>query len=184
MHCVRNFKKENKWVAFLDIDEYLFAPSFRPLPEVLQDYEEFGAVGVHWATYGTSNVTVPDGEKLADHLVMRAPLNFEYNQYLKPIAQVKYVHRFFYPHCCLLKGPMITVDENKENTFGEPISSKISFEKLRINHYWSRDLHYFFNAKIPRQEGWFAKDSKYRDGRIQIEKEMNAVYDPILSGMK
>lgn len=173
--CVRKRQRNNKWVAFLDTDEFLFNPDFQPLPKVLEEYEPYGAVGVHWVCYGTSNVSVPEGERLLDHLVMRAPLDFSWNQHFKTIAQIRSVADVTNPHHCLLRKGCFIVDENKEDTQGSHISGKISVGKLRINHYWSRDLDYFHRVKLERRERWKDETS------IQSESKMNDVFDPILS---
>jgi len=178
IHCVYNCQKTDQWVAFLDSDEFLFNPDFRPLTEVLKEYEDYGAVGVNWVTYGTSNVTVPEGERLLDHLLYRAPLNIDFNFHLKTIAQVAYVRRITSAHFCLLKGNKIAVDETKEPVNG-PFGNKISVNKLRINHYWVRDQNFFHNVKIPRQERWLKRP--LREEKIEMEKQYNAVYDPILA---
>lgn len=182
--CVKRYRNQNNWVAFLDTDEFLFSTDFRSLPTVLEEYKDYGAVSVHWACYGTSQTSVPEGEGLLEHLVMRGPLNFIYNEMFKTIAQVKYVSGLSNPHTCIMKRGHIIVDENKVDTHKSSVSKNISFDKLRINHYWSRDLDYFYQVKIPRQQQWNDPSEEYRNGRIQIEKEMNQVYDPILIDWK
>jgi hypothetical protein len=36
---------DSRWIAFIDIDEFLFSPSGRPLPEILRDFEPYPGVG-------------------------------------------------------------------------------------------------------------------------------------------
>jgi hypothetical protein len=40
-HCLEHHGTESRWIAFLDIDEFLFSPTMRPLTEILPDYEEW-----------------------------------------------------------------------------------------------------------------------------------------------
>ena len=53
-HCVREHGAESRWIAFIDLDEFLFSPTGRPLPEILAEYERWPAVGVNWAVFGPS----------------------------------------------------------------------------------------------------------------------------------
>ena len=55
-------RHDARWIAFLDIDEFLFSPGGASLPDVLRDYEEFPGVVVNRAEFGPSgHMTKPDG---------------------------------------------------------------------------------------------------------------------------
>ncbi len=183
MDCIKNFAIENKWVAFIDTDEFLFCPKGGKLTEFLKENENFPAIGVNWIIYGTSNLNVPAGEKLTDYLVWRAPTEYDGekqgNRHIKTIAQVKYVKKIDNPHFCFLHNQMQSADENG-NPIHEARSDYVSVNKIRINHYWSRDLIFFYSIKLPRRLRW----GNDWDNQVQIEKELNAVYDPILSSLK
>ncbi len=43
-----------RWTAFIDIDEFLFSPTGKSLPETLKEYENHAGVIVNWQCYGTS----------------------------------------------------------------------------------------------------------------------------------
>lgn len=47
---------------------------------------------------------------------------------------------------------------------------------LRINHYWARDMEFFFNVKIERVRQVGADWQNI----VKMEKTFNSVYDPIL----
>ena len=38
--CLEQHGREARWIAFLDMDEFLFSPTRRPLSEVLTAYEQ------------------------------------------------------------------------------------------------------------------------------------------------
>lgn len=176
--CIQQSKDTTKWCAFIDIDEFLFCPTKTSLEEALVSYEKFGGVGVNWVTYGTSNVEkIMPYEKLVDKLVYRANLNNPHCLHIKTIAQPSRVigcvnpHYFFYT-----PNQPAAVTENKEPVHG-PFTAFNSVEKFRINHYWSKDKHFFYNNKLPRQCKWGINSSN----AIRCESELNEVYDPILS---
>jgi hypothetical protein len=54
-HCLKRARKKFKWLGYLDIDEFIFSPGGRSLPEVIVGYSNFAAVFVFWRVFGTSN---------------------------------------------------------------------------------------------------------------------------------
>lgn len=175
MHCANNYKKKTRWLAFLDTDEFLFCVDGTTLPKFLKPFRKYRAVGVNWVMYGTSNVTIPENGKLTDCLVYRSEISYPDNIHVKTIAQPKYIERIDCPHYVILKNGEFEVTENEE-AFCGPFSPTISVNKIRINHYWSRDLDFFYNVKLPRREKWYGD----REGHILMESQLNAVYDPVL----
>ena len=67
--CLRQHGPESRWIAFIDIDEFLFSPTGTPLPEMLTRYERWPGVGVHWCVYGGSgHLQKPDGLVIESYL--------------------------------------------------------------------------------------------------------------------
>src|SRR4051794_892070 len=54
LDCLNEHREVARWIAFIDLDEFLFSPTLAPLPEVLPDYEEWPGVSINWATFGPS----------------------------------------------------------------------------------------------------------------------------------
>lgn len=160
LHCARNFS--SKWIAFLDTDEFLFCPDGRDIKDLLRGLENYGSVSAYWRMYGTSNVVIPEGGKLTEYLIYRANDMNVANSIIKSIGQTKYITNITNPHYFLL-------NENKQNIV-------LDVGSLRINHYWTRDLDFFYKKKIPRRLKWYPKDNQ-----IAEEKLLNEVFDPILS---
>src|SRR5688572_30328980 len=60
-HCLQERRDQSRWIAFVDIDEFLFSPTGRPVSEVLADYEQWPGIGVNRLRFGTSGHKVrPD----------------------------------------------------------------------------------------------------------------------------
>lgn len=175
--CIAKTAKIAKWLAIIDTDEFLFAVDGKPFAEALDDYDKFPGVVVNWVCYGTGGVDkIPAGSKMTDTLLMRAPINFEHNLYVKSIVKPSLVATCDSPHFCVMKGGRFCVTENKEPHGSSMRTKRVSVNKLRINHYWARDLDFFYNVKIDRWIKWGMPYSK----AIEKEAQMNAEYDPIL----
>ena len=151
------FKKtagKAKWLALLDIDEFLFPVQVDTLTEFLKDYEDFAGIGVNWQMYGTSYVTkIQDNRLLIECLTRKAPLLFRENIHIKSIVQPDKVADCTNPHSCHYKRGYYQVNSNKV-PFSGPFSPYILVDKIRVNHYWTRDEYFFNHFKIARRQGW------------------------------
>lgn len=137
-HCLSAHGAEARWIAFIDLDEFLFSPTGRSLPELLAEYERWPAVAVNSAVFGTSgHVARPTGLVLENYMkrldtdaAWRAGRRVKNVVDPAAVKRCDSVHRFEYT-----RGT--AVDEN-----GYPVPSgntkSLSLEKLRINHYFAR----------------------------------------------
>jgi hypothetical protein len=163
MDCVNKHRMDCAWIAFIDTDEFLFCPDKTNLCKFLKKQEKHASVSAYWMMYGTSHINIPPGGKMLDYLVYRAKDDFVCHQSMKTIAQPKYIESIPIPHIAYLK-------KGKAN-------KQFEVDELRINHYWSRDLDFFYNIKLPRRVKWYPNI----DDQLAMECLMNDVYDPILS---
>ena len=53
-HCIQNYGHDSRWIAFIDLDEFLFSPTGLSLPDILSEYERWPGVGANWAMFGPS----------------------------------------------------------------------------------------------------------------------------------
>jgi hypothetical protein len=136
-HCLAEHGDQARWIAFLDVDEFLFSPTGRPLPEVLGDYEHHPGVGVSRAWMGTSgHETRPEGLVLAN-FSSRLHLP-EPNRSVKSIVDPSRVARRVNEHWFEFADGRPTVDEHQEPLESWSRPGELTFDKLRINHYFSK----------------------------------------------
>ena len=143
-HCLRTYRGESRWIAFIDIDNFVFSPTGKPVSEVLTDYEAFPGVGLNRIYFGPSGHRVrPDGLQIESYL-RRARLdgNSHVHSIVNPRATVRCIdyHHFEYE-------TGTSVDENYE-----PIETGwtkgVSVSKLRINHYYTRSEAEFKDKQL------------------------------------
>ena len=53
-HCLENFGADCRWLAFIDVDEFLFSPTGRDLRQELEDFTDVPAVAVNAFLFGSS----------------------------------------------------------------------------------------------------------------------------------
>jgi hypothetical protein len=168
LDCAKNVAGIAKWVAFLDIDEFLFPVKAFYLKDVLRDYEDCPGIGVNWQMFGTSNVEkIPKNKLLIETLIRCAPKDYAGNLHVKTISKPDLIVNFVDPHTPIFTG-MHQVSSDKI-PFPGAKSPYVQVDKLRINHYWTRDEYYLKNYKIPRRQNW----GENADAILNANKEMN-----------
>jgi len=137
-YFLANHRHDSTWVAFIDIDEFLFSPTGRKVSEILPEFEGWPGVGVNCIAFGTSgHETRPEGLAIENY-VRRCEMDRPRNRVIKSIVRPERVeltarspHYFRYLH-----GER-AVDENGRPIRGDHTDS-VSCELLRINHYITR----------------------------------------------
>jgi hypothetical protein len=185
-HCAARQAGETRWIAFIDLDEFLFSPTGAPVSDVLRDYEDYAAVSVNWIVFGNSgHETKPDG-LVTESFLWRVRDDADPNRHVKTIANPEHVRRCRNPHYFFYSEGQHAVDE-----LFRPIkwahSETSSVERLRINHYLTRSDEEFLRklrkGKADSLEGREAGIRRYREmgrERNEVRDETILVYLPRL----
>lgn len=153
-YALRLTRHRVKWVAFLDVDEFLFPTRANNLLEFLSGYEDCSGITANWVMFGTSWVPkIPSNKLLIEMLRLRGPENLRGNTHVKSIVRPERVRGCNNPHFFIYLPGFHQVNADKV-PFQGPFSPYIALDKIRINHYWSRDEYYLNAFKIPRQKKW------------------------------
>jgi Glycosyltransferase family 92 len=135
-HCLASHGEEARWIAFIDLDEFLFSPTYEQLPNVLGQYEQWPGVVVNVARFGTSgHRTRPDGLVLENYLVhLRLDSDRTVKSIVDPIATRRCLssHQFEFHR-------RTAVDENGYPVW-ETASKSATFERLCVNHYYTKSV--------------------------------------------
>ena len=136
--CLHAHRADSRWIAFIDVDEFLFAPTGERVADVLRDFEANPGVAVNWAVFGTSGHREPADGLVTESFTRRTDRH-GWNRHTKSIVDPARVSRFCGPHIFLF-GEQTAVDErgralvNPKRTW----TDEVSFERLRVNHYVTR----------------------------------------------
>jgi hypothetical protein len=150
-HCVGAHRGDARWVAFLDIDEFLFSPTGAAVPEILRDYEEFPGVVVSRAEFGPSgHVTKPAGLVIENYVEREAPRPDDRVAY-KSIVEPSRVTRCLSAHSFVYRDG-VPVDEERRpvDAFERRTRKPAAWERLRVHHYFSRSEE----ERIRKAERW------------------------------
>jgi hypothetical protein len=147
--CLRHSGDRSRWIAFIDLDEFLFSPTGRPLPEVLTEYEEWPGVGVNWAVFGPSgHQRKPEGLVLENYVER---LDSPASRTIKTIVDPPHVTGCIGAHSFRFDR-LGAVDENQFPTFAG-LTKSVSFSRLRINHYLTKSVEEYQGRAKGRVRG-------------------------------
>jgi len=152
--CLARSRGVSQWVAFLDVDEYLMPMQTISLIPVLNEFKEFGGVCVNWLMFGTSGIKkLAPHQLLTERLIRCSSSCYPANMHVKSIVQPHYTSHFENPHHAIFLKNYYQVNTDKIPFEGR-FSPYIRTNRLRINHYWTKDEDFFYKVKIPRQKQW------------------------------
>ena len=138
-HCAGAHRGDARWIAFLDVDEFLFSPAGAPVPEVLRDFEEFPGVVVSRAEFGPSgHATKPAGlviESYVERIAPRPDDRTEYKSIVDPrrLARTLSAHSFRYTD-----GLPVDEERRAVNPLKRMTRKPVVWSRLRVHHYFSR----------------------------------------------
>ena len=196
-HCLRHGARRSRWIAFIDIDEFLFSPTGQTLPEVMERYADYPGVFVHWLLFGSSgHKTAPPGGTIR---------NFTKTIGVEGSIRDRFVHEpgtdksqrvtgraihgksivdpraivwagVHFPRRKLLWGHVVTERfERPQRPW--PAGTPFTCDILRINHYWTRSIEEF-QDKLKR--GFFRQDPnvvRSLERHLERESQLNQVED-------
>lgn len=171
-HVLNLSKHNTKWLAMLDMDEFLYPIHKNNLKEVLAEYEDVSALAVSYACFGSSGHTLKPDMQIEAY-TKRAKDNWDWNFLTKTIGQTAWLEGCYHHHYFKIRNGLR--DENRLFCdWYKPFSGK----KIRINHYLTRSAE-DYQEKIrrgnplrePRDWHWFkwADRNEVRDEGIKTK---------------
>ena len=172
-NTAKEFRSVTKWMAFMDIDEFLFSPSHQYLPTVLKKYRYRAGVFVSWILFGSSGYTTSPEDGVIRNYVWCLPAEDGYRDTCnqdrldipfprptgrsnngKSIVRPSRIRAMKSPHLPRSKWPFLIVDENNRPLGDEPVLREPSVAQLRINHYWSKSIEDLTQKIEKRARPW------------------------------
>ncbi len=166
-HCLKHHWQDAHWIAFIDIDEFLFPANGARLGDTLLPYRRFPGVHVWQAFFGASGHAKRPDLPVPLAYTSRALLSCST---VKTIANPRHVYKGGVHEMKFWRGKSVDTERRELEREQAPV-----LDVLRINHYWSRsmeDLH----QKVARGD---ASTAAKRDlaWHLEFEKTMNAEKD-------
>jgi hypothetical protein len=170
--CLARAAGRSKWLAFIDLDEYIMPTQGQAITDILAGYTDFAGVFLYWQMFGTSGLfDLPPGTPTIEALRLRAATTYRGNLDGKTICRPDRVDHMTV-HEARYVGDYFAVDLCKRR---HPAGSIVT-APMRIHHYFTRTERYLREQKIPRR--CKVEDRIIPEDEIQRHLEkLNAVED-------
>lgn len=139
---------KTRWLAIIDLDEFLLPKQRNDVRELLADYEEHPALAVNWQMFGTSGFIKRPPTQI-NHLLHRAEKDIWTNRYFKSIVSPDKVlldKLYDVHHFPCWNGE--TVNENRDPVSG--LQCDVNTRRIQLNHYALRSVQDFWEVKFQR----------------------------------
>ncbi|MDR3073291.1 MAG: glycosyltransferase family 92 protein [Deltaproteobacteria bacterium] len=146
-HCLAAYAGKCRWIAFMDLDEFVVPKRHESIPGMLEEFEPYAGLALNWQVFGSNgHLTRPEGLQIENYTRALAP-DLPVHRHVKSIVKPDRASFFPNPHLCGLNQPGdAVVTENHEPLF-RPRTDTPSREKGQVNHYYYRSKKDFY-AKL------------------------------------
>lgn len=146
--AVKQFQEDTFWLAMIDLDEFILPRTTDDVREVLEDYELYSGLAVHWCVFGSNGHHRRPPNQI-DHFLRRSCNEHPLNRHVKSIVRPDQVipTTFHTPHVCQYRTGHCV---NEIYRFVETPFDDYSGSRIRLNHYIVRSLQDTQEIKIPR----------------------------------
>jgi hypothetical protein len=173
--CVKRARRVYGWVAFIDIDEFLFSPQAIDIREILRRYQDLPGIEIWQAFFGSGGHNARPHLPVTEAYLKRAPLS---RTTVKTIAKPRMVYKVGVHQFKYWLGEALDPSRSKVvKGHHEP-----NLNVLRINHYWSRSLE-DLRTKIRRGDASSA-DTRDPDWHFSFERTLNAETDEAILSVR
>lgn len=175
--CIRKYARETRWLAIIDIDEFIVPIEKESISNFLKDYEKYPAVGINWVNFDSNgHETKPSehgGLVIANYTRIRSESkdSLKGNQHIKSIVNPKDVITIDSPHYAVYMGGTGAVTENFDTVYGA-FTNIHSSSKIQINHYYTKSREeYIQKCQKGRASSNLSKD--FSESHLNFKNPIN-----------
>ncbi|MDO4171031.1 MAG: glycosyltransferase family 92 protein [Lachnospiraceae bacterium] len=176
-NAVKKYKNNTKYMAFIDLDEYLMPSHYgEKLPEVIDSIlsinKHAAGVGVTWRIFGSSgHINKPKGMVIENYMKRSVDYCWQ-NFHIKTVCDPRKIDRVVSPHFVKYKSGYWCINE-----FGRRLRAWFPlgqcFDKIKINHYFCKSRE---EALLKWNRGLADRNTKY-DWKKFEDYDLNDIQD-------
>ena len=164
--CIKKYKEESKWIAFLDIDEFVCPRTETNIRTWLQRFERYPAVKIYWMMFGTNGIVKDCPDKLVIEQYtcswekLRVTGKFIWNTDFEPQG-ISPHHIICKYNLGWMKFHLPLINETC-HFVGFANAEKIPHTNtIQLNHYWSKSISEYIH-KINKGDVLSEKNERER----------------------
>jgi hypothetical protein len=150
--CLDKHRLDARWIAFIDLDEFIIPVKDQTISEFLNRFENFAAVEINWLIYGSGGAKKRENGAVMDRFKHHSLPNFARNRLVKSIVNPRKIYSFIRSHgVAQISGH---IADSHGNSIKLPYSNRDpQHDVIRINHYVVKS-HEEFLMKSARGSPW------------------------------
>ena len=166
--AIEKFRFECRYMAFIDLDKFIFPKTNRSVVEVVDEIlsgaPNATGLGINWQCFGSNGQKKADYSKgVLERFTRRPPRNSGEkerlaNAYIKTIENPRFIRYRITPRFSFYFYEKFSVNSNGEKLQTEYRGNQILFDKIVINHYFTKSEEEFF---LKTDRGRADRDTPY-----------------------
>ena len=149
--AVKQFKFHCRYIAFVDIDEFIYPKTNQSIVEVVDEIlsrdETAAGVAINWQIFGSNGLERADLNRgVLERFTRRAPVDWTPdgfgNAIVKTIANPRAINFMIYPHHANYFETLRAVNE-QGNVVPNFLNRPVTVEKIAVNHYYTKSREEF-----------------------------------------
>ncbi len=156
--AVCKHKNECRWMAFLDMDEYIMpTPPYASIADVVKSIiNKVGkgavGIGVNWCIYGSSHLEKKPKGLIIENFIYRGSEHDWGNFHIKTICNPRFVRNYISPHYPIYKIGAYNINDSDGKRLWGWFCHDVKWQSLRINHYYCKSKEQYIE-KVSRGLG-------------------------------
>lgn len=145
--CLARHRYDARWIAFIDLDEFIVPLKDDSIPAFLKRFEEFPAVEINWLIFGSSGHVEKSDEPVMKRFTRHSLPEHPLNRHVKSIVDPRRVFNMIGCHeAARISGRAADSHGNEiRSNFRDRVPQQ---DVIRINHYAVRSRQEFMEKKL------------------------------------
>jgi len=183
--AIENYRFECRYMAFIDLDEFIFPKTNRSIVEVVDEillrFSNATGLAINWQCFGSNGQEKADYSRgVLERFTRRAPSDWpvggrEGNHFIKTISNPRFIRCVTNPHFANYFEKNFAVNSAGENISLKDHSESVLIDKIVINHYNTKSREEYTINKI--QRGFACSSSNPYSDKIFNDYDRNEIFD-------
>ena len=183
--AIENFRFECRYMAFIDLDEFIFPKTNQSVVEVADEIfskdERVAGLAINWQVFGSNNLEKADYSRgVLERFTSRAPSDWNGfsgdggNIYRKVISNPRMIYHALNPHYAYYFDEKFAVNTDAKKVPPMYRNYPIRADKIVVNHYYAKSMEEFLKKKMPKGSSCMNAEYVMEDF---LEFDRNEIFD-------